>query len=522
MANPLQKEGHGASALRSPWKPETLREKARQLEQKDSSNKDPEDCSRGNAVGSPCASNGPLEDDGHFETVWATVFEHHVERHSVADQSRRCLLATVPGDVPDTLLAESKPRPDRVSWLGRPLLDRTNPKKESSRRPENPEAEKMGQTALLNGDPKQYQPTLHLGEKCNNGPFQKHPESQPVAQRVEPKYDIMHTVGTRAHSQAVCVAQEEKAVSLRSSMAGLSQESHMSPEVTGPSPVSSLDGQPWSVQRASLLWEARGLPKPDWKEAKDVSGRGCSSPKWTGRPSVSWNKTTVVHGEEKGSVLNLPGSCMAEAPLVRMVKTSIQEVQAEEFGGAGSKAEGCVSRDQRKETLRKSAGSGDDRSGVHWGDYPRDSGSLQLDIKRACSEKGPPAHIQEGRSIMQEARERKREQAKGRPGFPRDSLEAKQTKPEPCWHESGARDGHKILPRDPGKEEGAQDNEQPIRRLSHATPGPRRSHSFCKDRRSGPLVGPALGNRRSWGPGTRWSGQQPPLGPPARTRCQLM
>lgn len=89
---------------------------------------------------------------------------------------------------------------------------------------------------------------------------------------------------------------------------------------------------------------------------------------------------------------------------------------------------------------------------------------------------------------MQEARERRQEQPKGRPSLPRESAEARDTKAGLCRQESGNRDSQKGSPRDLGRERALPDNEPPLWQVSPTTAGPRRSHSFCKDRRTGPFV----------------------------------
>ncbi|XP_003419215.2 uncharacterized protein KIAA1671 homolog isoform X1 [Loxodonta africana] len=362
-----QKEGHcldGSSAPRSPWKPGTLQKKAQQTEQKDSSKQDPDNCPRENLMGSPCTPDVAPEDDGNFQTVWATVFEHHVERHTVADQLRRSPSATVPGDVPDTPVSECRPGPDKGSWLGKVLPEKRNPKKDNSRWFENPETEKLGQTALSNGELKWYHTPLPekypLGDKRTNNPFYKHVENPATSQRVEPKYAIVHTVGEHAHSEAISTVHEEKALALRSSTSLLSQkERRLSPEVPPVDLDGGLEGQPGSVQRASLIWEARGkheamAPKPDFREPKDVFGHNCPSPKWTGGALVNWNNATMVVSEEKGSELSpavackrSARACVPEATTVRAVKASIHEVQPKEPEGAGNKLEGFLSREER-------------------------------------------------------------------------------------------------------------------------------------------------------------------------------
>lgn len=105
-------------------------------------------------VGPRSSSDSTPEDDGSFQTVWATVFEHHVERHTVANQSGRCPVATPFGDVPDARGSGLRPRPERGSWLGTDPPEKTNLKKDNSRRFDSPDMEKLGQTALSNGAPK--------------------------------------------------------------------------------------------------------------------------------------------------------------------------------------------------------------------------------------------------------------------------------------------------------------------------------------------------------------------------------
>lgn len=45
-----------------------------------------------------------------------------------------------------------------------------------------------------------------------------------------------------------------------------------------------------------------------------------------------------------------------------------------------------------------------------------------------------------------------------------------------------------VPPRDQGREEALQDNERALQPVSPAASGPQRSHSFCKDKKSGPFM----------------------------------
>lgn len=290
------------------------------------------------------------------------MFEHHVERHTVADQSGRCRSATSPGDL--THVSEPRPRPERGWRLGKDPPEKTILKKETSRGSENLGTEKSGPTALLNGDPKQYHTPLlekhPLVEKRSNNPFLKCSENPPGSQRVKPNYDIMHAVGERVHSEAVPTAPEEKAVTLRSGRSRLSLKgSQLSLEVTSADPECRPDGQVGSVQRASLIWEARGTQEvsgsnPDFQEPKDIFGGNCLSPKWTGGTVGNWHKATVVVSDKKDSEVSPEVTsewsarpCGPEGTCVRTVQAAAREAQHQGPEGTRNKPGGCTSAGER-------------------------------------------------------------------------------------------------------------------------------------------------------------------------------
>ncbi|XP_036908261.1 uncharacterized protein KIAA1671 homolog isoform X1 [Sturnira hondurensis] len=353
----------GASAPRSPWQLGTLREKSRQTPRKDSCPAAPSTCCGASVVGALSSPDSAPEDDGSFQTVRATVFEHHVERHTVADQSGRCPSATPPGTM--THVPEPRLRPERSSWLGKEPPEKAEKavlQRENCRRFGNPDTEKLGRTPLLNGDPKQHHTPLPEkcppGQKRSNNPFLLCSENPPRSQRVEPKYDIVHTVGERAHSEAVPTAPEEKAVTLRSGRARPSlKEGQLTPEGAPGHAECRLHSPAGSVQRASLIWEARGTQEvgglhPDSREPKDTF-RGLS-PKWKGGAAGNWHKATVVVSDEKGSEVSpdvasersaRPGG--SEATCGRATQAATREPRHQGPGGAESKPGGCVSAGER-------------------------------------------------------------------------------------------------------------------------------------------------------------------------------
>ncbi|XP_004843389.1 uncharacterized protein KIAA1671 homolog isoform X1 [Heterocephalus glaber] len=340
------KVGHGldrAPAPRDPWKPGVPHKKCEQAEHKDSSNQNSSSCQCDSAGRAPGPSEITPEDDGNFQMVWATVFEHHVERHMVADQSGQCLLDTSSrNDV-----SEPRPRSEKGPWMGKDPPEVTNPRRKNSKWPESPEPGKLEGAALLDGEPRQYcTATLEkcpVGDTHSDNSFLKHSENPLLSQKVEPRYDIVHAIGERAHSEALATAPGEQAVTLRSGRSRLSLTGRqLSQEVSPANPEHPLEGQAGSVQRVSLIWEARGQeatgPKLDLREPKDTFGDSCSPSKWTNESVVNWHQATLMASTEP---------CTPEATFGRAVKVAIWEGQHQRPGGVGNGSRGHISAAER-------------------------------------------------------------------------------------------------------------------------------------------------------------------------------
>nr|XP_044988232.1 uncharacterized protein KIAA1671 homolog isoform X1 [Jaculus jaculus]XP_044988233.1 uncharacterized protein KIAA1671 homolog isoform X1 [Jaculus jaculus]XP_044988234.1 uncharacterized protein KIAA1671 homolog isoform X1 [Jaculus jaculus]XP_044988235.1 uncharacterized protein KIAA1671 homolog isoform X1 [Jaculus jaculus] len=303
------KEGHGLDGMptpRSPWKP-GVPQKSRLTEHKDTASQDPDRC----RTAYPRERPGPPsevtpEDDGSFQKVWATVFEHHVEKHTVADPWG-CGVSAPPYEV---ALSEPRPRQEKGSWLAKDPPEIPNPKREDSRWSERSDLGVRGRATVMDNEQKQYPtplPETHpVGEKPRSGGNSFKPsQNPPTPQRVEPTYDVVHTTGERVHSEAVSTAQGEKAVTLRRPrLSSQGQAGQLSQEGSPAHPERPLGGHTGSVQRASLIWEARGQeanrPKLDFQEPRDVSVDSSSSPKWAGGVVMNWHRATVVSKEPSG------------------------------------------------------------------------------------------------------------------------------------------------------------------------------------------------------------------------------
>lgn len=282
----------GSPATKSPWK-SGVPQKSKQTELKDASVQDPDRCWSTRSAGDAGPSEVSPEDDGSFQKVWATVFEHHVERHTVADQAGRCLSTTPPCDVANT--PDPKPRPE--NWPGKEPPGVTD-KRDRSRWSDHADLGMLGRAALVDVEPRPV-PEIHPMEERHSRSVLIHLESPPVSQRVQPRYDIVHASGERAHSEAVSRVPEEKAVTLRSSRSRLSLSGRQLSQEVNPTYLEcSKQANGGAVQRASLIWEARGKeaggPKPDCQQPRDGLGGTCQSPKWTGGVGASWHSSSVV------------------------------------------------------------------------------------------------------------------------------------------------------------------------------------------------------------------------------------
>lgn len=299
------KERHGLEgnlATKSPWK-SGVPQKSKQTELKDASDQDSDRCWSTGSAGDTGPSEVSPEDDGSFQKVWATVFEHHVERHTVADQTGHCLSTTPPcvTDAPDP-----KPRPE--NWP-----PGVTDKRDCSRWSDHADLGMLGRASLVDVEPRHVS-EIHPMEERHSRSVPRHQESPPVSQRVQPLYDIVHASGERAHSEAVSRVPEEKAVTLRSSRSQLSLPGRqLSQEVSPAYLECSRQANGGAVQRASLIWEARGKegggPKLDCQQPRDGFGGTCQSPKWTGGVGAGCHSSPVVLKDlsifQRGPVLNL-------------------------------------------------------------------------------------------------------------------------------------------------------------------------------------------------------------------------
>lgn len=329
------KERHGldgAPATNSPWKT-GVSGKSKQTELQDASDQEgPDRCWSARSSGDESPSEVSPEDDGSFQKVWATVFEHRVERHTVADQAGRCLSTVPPCDVAD---ARPVPKPRLENWPGKEPPGVTD-KRDRSKLSDHADRGTLGRVALVDVEPRQYPtpvPEIHPMEERHSRSAPRHLESPPVSQRVQPRYDIVHASGERAHSEAVSRVPEEKAVTLRSGRPRLSLPGRQLSQEVSPSYLEcSLQANGGAVQRASLIWEARGKegsgPKLDCQQPRDIFGGTCQSPKWTGGVVASWHGGAMVSKDLSTVQRGPPWNVSSGPPSRASIEPCDSQVQA--------------------------------------------------------------------------------------------------------------------------------------------------------------------------------------------------
>ncbi|XP_030316720.1 uncharacterized protein KIAA1671 homolog isoform X2 [Calypte anna] len=153
-----------------------------------------------------------------IKTVRATIFDHNVQRYNVA--------AEHPGTDPVPKMNNETKQDvvtlghNRRSWMGG-VEETISIKKEYQKQPDSSkpvaDVEQSGKSASSGGD-KKITPGILLEKSLvqpSENPSPKAAEESPVLQRIEPRYEIFQTCGERALSEAITMAPEKKAMTLR-------------------------------------------------------------------------------------------------------------------------------------------------------------------------------------------------------------------------------------------------------------------------------------------------------------------
>ncbi|XP_043819692.1 uncharacterized protein KIAA1671 homolog isoform X1 [Dromiciops gliroides] len=318
------KEGHillrtdlnGASAGRNQWKPVKPCEKTRQTERKLSSSNETDGSSfpKEDSTLAPCrleaqSPSTMAEDDGDFQTVWATVYEHNVVRYTVADHpfltssnesARKC-------SEPPNLGAE------KASWSGKgPGGDKVNVRTENSKWAERLNAQKAWSSVLPDEEKSPMNAALlekHPGGERWNASSVKQAGNSLSHQRIEPRYDIVHMTSERSLSEVVVTAPEEKAVTLRTNKlwSSLKEKQGSQSEGLNTKQQGRLDVKMGPYQASSLAGETQekletATPKSEFHKPKELLGGSLPPNKIVEKPYlVNQDKAPGLAGSEKAS-----------------------------------------------------------------------------------------------------------------------------------------------------------------------------------------------------------------------------
>ncbi|XP_044541404.1 uncharacterized protein KIAA1671-like [Gracilinanus agilis] len=312
----LRTDPNKASAARNQWKSVKPWEKTRQIERKLSSGNET-DGSLFPEGGSTVAPHRPeahsplsmAEEDGDFQTVRATMFENNVVKCNVADwplltssseSIRKCSETPVPGE-------------EKASRLRKAPGDKMKVKSENSKGAEKPSAGKSRSGSLPDKEERPTNAALsekHPGGERRNVSSGKETGNNLTYQRVEPRYDIVQMTSERISSEAVLMAPEEKAVTLRTNKQSSSVKDKQGFRSEGlhVKPQGTPDVKVGSFQASALVGEAperleTATPMPEFHEPKDVLGGNSLPPnRIAEKPYLgSQDKAPGIVGNDKAS-----------------------------------------------------------------------------------------------------------------------------------------------------------------------------------------------------------------------------
>ncbi|XP_039580206.1 uncharacterized protein KIAA1671 homolog isoform X1 [Passer montanus] len=162
--------------------------------------------------------NPALLEKPFIKTVRATVFEHNVQKHNVVAEHCGADPAPKRTQEPEAKQDLVVSGHSRRSWMGEGE-ERTTAKEHHKPDPSKHPAhvEKSPKPAPSSED-KKMSPGVVLEKSLvekSEKPTPKNVEDSQIYQRIEPRYEIFQTCGERALSEAIAMAPEKKAMTLR-------------------------------------------------------------------------------------------------------------------------------------------------------------------------------------------------------------------------------------------------------------------------------------------------------------------
>uniref|UniRef100_A0A8C3P0X6 KIAA1671 n=1 Tax=Cyanoderma ruficeps TaxID=181631 RepID=A0A8C3P0X6_9PASS len=163
--------------------------------------------------------NPALLEKPFIKTVRATLFEHNVQKHSVVAEHSGADPAPKRNQEPEAKQDLVVLGHSRCSWMGEG--EETAAAKEHHKQPDpskHPAHVEKSPKPAGSSEDKKMSPGIVLEKSLvekSEKPAPKTAEDSQIYQRIEPRYEIFQTCGERALSEAISMAPEKKAMTLR-------------------------------------------------------------------------------------------------------------------------------------------------------------------------------------------------------------------------------------------------------------------------------------------------------------------
>ncbi|XP_010215926.1 PREDICTED: uncharacterized protein KIAA1671 homolog [Tinamus guttatus] len=243
----------------------------------------------------------PVMEKTYVKTVRATMFDHNVERHNVERHNverhnvERHNVAAAHSGVDPALRVNNEldrkpelvaPGQNKGSQVGEAAEETTSTKqyhKQSHSSKHIADVEKSASPACTNEGKKTAQ-TILLEKRAVEKSEKHSPanvEDSVTHQRVEPRYEIFQTFGERVLSEAITMAPEKKAVTLRTRKSSVKEQKNDG-DVLHPEQPARLNNKTDYVKEASITSDTKDTKafpsRFTFKEPNDFSLSGCALP----------------------------------------------------------------------------------------------------------------------------------------------------------------------------------------------------------------------------------------------------
>ncbi|XP_050762925.1 uncharacterized protein KIAA1671 homolog isoform X1 [Gymnogyps californianus] len=227
-----------------------------------------------------------LMEKTYIKTVRATMFDHNVQRHSVAADHPGTESALKMNNELEAKHDVVTSGHNRRSWMGEGE-ETTSIKKEYHKQSDSSkliaDVEKSGKPACSSEDKKITPGILSeksLVEKIEK-PTPKNAEDSLIYQRIEPRYEIFQTCGERALSEAITMAPEKKAMTLRTRKPSV-KESKNDEDVLHTGQSARTNSKTLYLKEDNIISEARDtkvfISKSALREPNDFFSSECTLP----------------------------------------------------------------------------------------------------------------------------------------------------------------------------------------------------------------------------------------------------